>query len=436
MTCATHAITVGRGGALTGNLSIPGDKSITHRALILSALAEGVSQIEGALDARDTRATADALVTLGAEIEWPLGGGIQVQGTGGRWRVPTAPLDFGNSGTGLRLVAGAIAGRGISATLDGDASLRRRPMARIADPLRAMGAAIETRDGCPPLVIGGKGRLHGLDYRLPVASAQVKSALLLAGLAASDNTRIEDPWRTRDHTERMLPRFGAKLRVADGAITLRPGPLTATEVHVPGDPSSAAFLIAAALLSPGSNLMLPGLCVNPTRTGFLEVLSRMGAHIERHHVRDLCGEPVADLRVRFGALSGTRVNADEIPAAIDELPVLMVLAATAAGETVIRGAGELRRKESDRIETMRAGLEALGARMKVAGDRITLAGGGFTRGGRLAAAGDHRVAMALALAGFAAPEAVTVGGAEWIETSFPDFADTLRAAGAGLRRAS
>ncbi|MGH8162115.1 MAG: 3-phosphoshikimate 1-carboxyvinyltransferase [Gammaproteobacteria bacterium] len=436
MTATADAITIGRGAALAGTLGIPGDKSITHRALICAALAAGESRISGALDAHDTRATAGAISALGASVAWPPDGEIRVRGTGGRWRAPAAALDLGNSGTGLRLLAGALAGRGIAATLDGDASLRRRPMARIVEPLREMGATIEASDDCPPLVIGANGPLHGLAYRLPVASAQVKSALLFAGLAAAGETRIVDPWGTRDHTERMLPRFGASLHMADGAITLQPGALAAANVIVPRDPSSAAFLVAAALLSPGSRVTLAGVGMNPTRAGFLRVLERMGARIERLNARDLGGEPVSDLRVYSGALRGTFIGADEVPATIDELPVLMVLAATARGETIMEGAGELRHKESDRIATMRAGLAALGARMEVRGERVVLVGGGFVRGGRLGSGGDHRVAMALALAGLATPEPVTVIGARWIATSFPGFVDSLRASGASLRLAS
>jgi 3-phosphoshikimate 1-carboxyvinyltransferase len=434
VTVAEDSITVNRGGPLRGEFAVPGDKSITHRALILAALAKGESRITGALNARDTRASANALIELGASIAWPPGSEVQVQGVDGHWRAPTVPLDLGNSGTALRLLAGAIAGRHVTATVTGDASLRRRPMGRIAEPLRSMGAAIETDDECPPLVVDGNGRLHGLNYRLPVASAQVKSALLLAGLAAEGETRIEDPWHSRDHTERLLPRFGAELRADGEAIVLQPGPLCATDVAVPGDFSSAAFLIAAALLAPGSDLTLVNVGLNPTRTGLLTALARMGACIERTNMRDLGSEPVGDLRVRAGDLFGAKIEAREIPAMVDELPVLMVLGATAAGNMAIEGAGELRHKESDRIKTMHAGLSALGKRMEIAGERITITGGGFARGGQVDSAGDHRVAMALALAGLAAPESVTVSDAGWIETSFPDFAQTLQAAGSALER--
>lgn len=436
MTPPGAAISVRRGGPLTGTLRVPGDKSLTHRALILTALADGESRMDGALDARDTRATAGALEALGGRIGWPAGGDITVTGAAGRWQPPGRALDLGNSGTGLRLLAGALAGRGVAATLDGDASLRQRPMARIAEPLKAMGAAIGTRNGCPPIDIAGSGRLQGIDYTLPVASAQVKSAVLLAGLAARSPTRVIDPFGTRDHTERMLPHFGASLAVEGGTITLEPGALSGADVMVPGDPSSAAFAVAAALLVPGSRLSLPGIGMNPTRMGFFRLLERMGAELAWRNKRMENGEPVADLDVRASELIGVRVAAREVPATIDELPVLMVLAATARGETVIEGAGELRHKESDRIETMRAGLTTLGAKMQAEGDRIALSGGGLAQGGRVEAKSDHRVAMALALAGLVTPQPVMVHGAEWIDTSFPGFSALMRAAGADIRNAS
>jgi 3-phosphoshikimate 1-carboxyvinyltransferase len=427
------SIRVERGGPLAGTLRVPGDKSLTHRALIFAALAEGVSHIEGALDAHDTRATADALAALGTRIDWPAGSTVKVVGTGGRFRTSEAPLDLGNSGTGLRLLAGALAGRDVNVILDGDVSLRKRPMARITAPLRAMGAEVTTRDGCAPIAIHPRPSLQGMTYRLPVGSAQVKSAVLLAGLAAEGPTRVIDPFHSRDHTERLLPRFGARLSVEGDAIALEPGPLAGTRIAIPADASSAAFPSAAALLVPGSRLTLPGVGRNPTRTGFFALLERMGAEISWHNERMSSGEPVANLEVRATKLVGIRVEAHEVPAAIDELPLLMMLAATATGETVINGAGELRHKESDRIEAMRAGLAVLGAYMSVEGDCMTVSGGGFQRGGRLEASGDHRVAMSLALAGLATPEPVTVTGAEWIEISFPGFAALMRRVGANMR---
>lgn len=432
MNAAPESLTLERGAALGGEFHVPGDKSITHRALILAAMAAGESDITGALDALDTRATAAALAALGAGVDWPPGGPIRLRGTAGRWRTPPAPLDLGNSGTGLRLLAGALAGRGIAVTLTGDASLRRRPMERIAAPLAAMGADIGTADGRPPIRLLAGAGLRGIRYRLPVASAQVKSAVLCAALGADGETRIVDPFATRDHTERLLPVFGASVACRGDETVVKPGELHAAAVKVPGDFSAAAFLIAAALVVPGSEIVLRSVGVNPTRTGLLPVLGRMGAAVELCGLRQMGTEPLADLRVRAVPLHGTEIGASEIPALIDELPVLMVLATLAQGPTVIEGAGELRHKESDRIASMQAGLAALGAGMEVVGDRIALEGGGLHRGGRVSGNGDHRVAMALAVAGLAAPAPVTVADSDWIATSFPGFAGLLAAAGARI----
>lgn len=416
-------------GALRGEVQVSGDKSITHRALLLAALAVGKSRITGGLDAADTRATARALNALGAHIDWG-DAVICVQGTGGGMLSPPVPLDLGNSGTGLRLLAGAVAGRGVAVVLDGDASLRRRPMARILQPLAAMGAAVSGRGGYAPLRIEATDLLHGIDYRLPVASAQVKSAVLLAGLAAVGPTRLVDPFSSRDHTERMLPRFGGRVRVADTAIELIPGPLQATDLGIPGDFSSAAFLIAAALLVPGSRLLLRGVGVNPTRTGFLTVLERMGAGLRLVGERNQDGEPMADMEITHTLLTGTRVEAAEIPSLIDELPILMVLAAVAQGETKIAGIEELRHKESDRVEALYVGLTRLGVGMRVEDHTVTIRGGGLCRGGEVDSLGDHRVAMSFAVAGLGAPEPVIVTDAGWIATSFPGFTTQLAALGA------
>lgn len=427
---AGEGIEVTSGVPLSGRLRLPGDKSITHRALICAGLARGESVIRGALDAADTRATASALGRLGASIDWRDGNTVHVTGTGGRFAASGATFDLGNSGTGLRLLTGALAGCGVAATLTGDASLRRRPMQRIIEPLEIMGARIESREGRAPLILQPGSRLHGLRYRLPVGSAQVKSAVLLAGLGAEGETAVEDPFHTRDHTERMLPVFGARLDREDTVVTVHPGELVAAEVDVPGDISSAAFLIAAALLVPGSDIILEHVGTNPTRTALLVVLGRMGAQIELRNERFAGVEPVADLHVKSGKLSGTRVEAGEIPGMIDELPILMVLAATASGPTVIEGADELRHKESDRIAAMQAGLAGLGVGLRDAKGTLHVEGGGLKSGGCLEGAGDHRVAMALGIAGLAAPEPVTVRGAEWIATSFPGFTALLEAAGA------
>lgn len=425
---------VAPGGPLSGTLAVPGDKSITHRALICAALARGRSIVHGALDAADTRATANALQTLGARIDW-CDDAVRIIGTGSRFRPPLQPLNLGNSGTGLRLLSGALAGCGLALTLTGDASLRRRPMTRITAPLEAMGAGIASTHGHAPLTLWPTESLQGLNYRLPVASAQVKSAVLLAGLGAVGETVIEDPFHTRDHTERLLPSFGARL-ARDGITTwLSPGELTATTVEVPGDFSSAAFFIAAALLVPGSRLTLTGVGINPTRIGLLSVLERMGARIDLRDRRVHGAEPVADMHIEGASLSGVRVGAEEIPSLIDELPILMVLAAAAEGPSVMEGVGELRHKESDRITAMRDGLAALGVGMTVDGDNVHLAGGGYKRGGQVASAGDHRVAMALAVAGLAAPAPISVTDAGWVATSFPEFSLLLQTAGGQVEAA-
>lgn len=429
-------LTSARSAPLRGVLRVPGDKSITHRALILAALAHGESHLSGALDALDTRATANALARLGAKIDWLPRAVVRVTGTGGHWHEPESPLDLGNSGTGLRLLAGALVGRGVMVTLTGDDSLRRRPMERVVRPLRDMGAEIATRNGRAPLSVGPAQALQGIRYRLSIPSAQVKSALLLAGLAAEGQTHVTDPYGTRDHSERLLPQFGAALGRHAEEIVLRPGRLAAADVEIPGDFSAAAFLIAAALAVPGSELGIIGVGINPTRTGFLRVLRRMGATIEIRNERQYGEEPVADLRVNAATLHGTTVSASEVPSLIDELPVLIVLSASATGATIVEGAGELRVKESDRIEAMRTGLAALGTDIRVEGDRITIPGGGLLRGSRVSAHDDHRVAMAFAVAGLMAPGAVDVEGAEWIATSFPDFRSILASAGAHLKSGS
>ena len=421
-------LAVAPGVPLSGRLRVPGDKSITHRALICAGLAGGASTIRGALDAADTRATARALGVLGARIEWR-GDTVSVTGIGGHSPESAVTIDLGNSGTGLRLLTGALAGLGVPATLTGDASLQRRPMGRIIEPLTAMGARVDSQGGKAPLSLR-PAALRGLHYRLPVGSAQVKSALLFAGLNAQGETVVEDPFHTRDHTERMLPLFGADLHCEGCRTTVRPGALQAAGIDVPGDLSSAAFLIAAALLAPGSEVFLENVGINPTRTGLLDVLKRMGASIELCNERFAGAEPMADLHVKSGDLAGVRVEAREIPGIIDELPILMVLAAVASGPTVIEGADELRHKESDRIATMQSGLAGLGVELRDESGTLHLEGGGLKNGGHLDGAGDHRVAMALGVAGLAAPGSVTVAGAEWIATSFPDFPALLQAAGA------
>ena len=417
-------------GPLHGALRPPSDKSISHRALMFAAFAEGISTLKGVLRAADTDATRAACAALGARFKDGPEGLVTVTGMAGRCHPPDAPLDLGNSGTGLRLLAGLLAGQPFDSELTGDESLRRRPMARIVLPLTEMGARIETAtDGRPPLCIHG-GSLHGIDYRSPVASAQVKSCVLLAGLSAHGVTRVSEPLPSRDHTERLLPVFGVE---TEGAARVSgPARLVAADLEVPADPSSAAFLLGAAALRPGSSVRLADVGVNPTRDGVLRALRAMGARIELVEARHFGGEPVADLVIEATeGLRGMSIGREDVPAVIDELPLLMALAAAADGETTIRGAAELRVKESDRLQVMCRGLRALGVVVDEFEDGARIVGGPV-RGGHVNAHGDHRCAMAFAVLGQVAESPVTIEGAEWIQTSYPGFVDDMRTIGATL----
>lgn len=420
------------GGTLRGEVEIPGDKSVSHRAVMFSALADGTCEVSGCLMGEDVISTIDAFRAMGVAIDELGGGRIRVQGVGiDGLEDPRHALDLGNSGTSMRLLCGILAGAGVAATLTGDASLRRRPMLRVAVPLNEMGARIETADGgTPPLVLIPGGRLRAIDYALPVASAQVKSAVLLAGLYADGVTRVTEPAPTRDHTERMLGAFGVQLERGDGQAAIAGGQrLRAADVVVPADLSSAAFFIVGASIAPGSAVVLPGVGVNPTRTGILEIMAAMGADIELGHRRTCGDEPVADLRVRSATLRGIDIPPHTVPLAIDEFPAIFVAAACARGTTVLRGASELRHKESDRIAVMAAGLRALGISVETYDDGIAIEGG-TVRGGRVDAHGDHRVAMAFAMAALRATGPVIIDRAAAIATSFPEF--SARAAAAGL----
>jgi 3-phosphoshikimate 1-carboxyvinyltransferase len=419
-------------GALRGSLRMPGDKSITQRALILSALADGASEIEGALDAEDCRSTAAALSALGARIEHSDG---RVLVSGGSLRAPLAPLDLGNSGTGMRLLAGLLAGQPFRATLTGDASLRRRPMRRIAEPLRQMGATVETTQGRAPLTVSGGG-LRAIDYTMPVPSAQVKSAILIAALHAQGTTRVRESVASRDHTERMLPALGCVPEIDEGIVSLRgPVRLRPARLRVPGDFSSAAFFVAAASIVPDSTLEIEGVGMNPTRTGLLDVLRAMGARIEVRNMRIEGGEPVGDVRVEAAPLRGIDVDPGIVPRTIDELPILFIVAAAARGATRVRGAAELRLKESDRLASMAAGLRALGITVVEHPDGLDIEGGRLS-GGAICSQGDHRVAMAFAVAAQVATAPVRVRDTINVATSFPDFGELARTAGFGLEAAS
>ncbi|MDQ7819141.1 MAG: 3-phosphoshikimate 1-carboxyvinyltransferase [Armatimonadota bacterium] len=421
-------LTVAPVSAVRGEVRVGGDKSISHRAALVGALAAGETTIANFLPAADCLSTLSCLRALGVEVHRE-GTTVTVRGAGVRLRPPGRPLDAGNSGTTMRLLAGILAGQPFTAEITGDDSLRRRPMDRVAEPLRRMGAQVEVLGGgrYPPLRITG-GPLRGIAYALPVPSAQVKSAVLLAGLFADGETTVVEPVPTRDHTERLLAWLGVPVGRAGDRITVRPGLPRADRIEVPGDISSAAFLLAAAAARPGSEVTAPGLGVNPTRSGVLDALRAMGAEVEVRGRRLQCGEPVADVVVRGRRLRGIRLAGDAIPSVIDELPVLCVIAATAQGVTEIADAAELRVKESDRIAVMAAGLRRLGVDVEERPDGLVIRGGRL-RGGRVECAGDHRVAMAFAVAGLLAEEPVTVAGAEAVAISFPDFPRALEAVG-------
>ncbi len=432
---ATVDYSVRPGGPLTGTLRVAGDKSISHRAVILSALAVGRSEITGLLEGEDVLGTIAAFRALGVAIEGPVDGRLVVEGVGLHGlKVPQAPLDLGNSGTSMRLLAGLLCAQPFGTRLVGDESLMRRPMERVAAPLRLMGAVIETGDrGCPPLHIVGGRPLQGVVYRLPVASAQVKSAILLAGLYAQGHTTVIEPAPSRDHSERMLAGFGYPVRREGAAITVEggAGALQAVRLAVPSDLSSAAFFLVAASIVPGSCLRLVQVGVNPTRRGIIDILRLMGAHIDQENETWVSGEPVADLVVRSADLQGITIPPELVPLAIDEFPALFVAAACARGTTVLRGAEELRVKESDRLAVMARGLAALGVAVQEFPDGLAITGGPLA-GGVIDSGGDHRVAMAFAVAGLRAAGTVVIRDCRNVATSFPGFVDRAREAGFAL----
>lgn len=419
---------------VAGTVRVPGDKSITHRALLFAALANGTSYVGGALTSLDARSTARAVRQLGAGVT-PLRDGSVVTVRGrGRFRAPSGILDCGNSGTTARLLLGLLAGHRFSATLTGDASLRRRPMRRVTEPLSQMGARFSegADDGLPVTVRGGP--LAALRYAMPVSSAQIKSALLLAGLAGGAEVKLREPHGlSRDHTERMLRAFGYQVVEDDGWISFRPGgKIVPFELQVPGDPSSAAFLAGAAVLADEGELRIATVGVNPTRTGFLNVLRRMGARIAAEAETEHFGEPVADLIAAPAALHATEVLPGEVPALIDEIPLLAVLASRARGTTVFRGVGELRVKESDRLSLIAENLRAVGGRAEVQGDDLVVEGVTAPPTGRVRSAGDHRMAMAFAVLGTLGGARIRVDDMACAAVSFPGFSETLR----GIRRAA
>lgn len=420
------------GGVLAGQARVPGDKSISHRAIMLGALAQGVSHVNGFLEGEDALATLAAFRAMGVEIEGPQQGRVTVRGVGLHGlRAPSAPLDLGNAGTGMRLMCGLLAGQPFDSILTGDASLRSRPMGRVIEPLIRMGASIESAEGGkPPLAIRGGQRLRGIHYDLPMASAQVKSCVLLAGLYSDGRTSVTEPAPTRDHTERMLRGFGYPVLCEGSEISLQGGgSLRACDIDIPADISSAAFFLVAASIAPASDVLLTHVGINPTRIGVITILRLMGANIELQNHREVGGEPVADVRVRSAPLRGIEIPMDQVPLAIDELPILFIAAACAEGSTVLRGAQELRVKESDRIAAMAEGLETLGVRNEVLDDGIIIEGGAIG-GGVIHTHHDHRIAMSFAVAALRATLPITVLDCGHVATSFPGF-DTL-ARGLGL----
>jgi 3-phosphoshikimate 1-carboxyvinyltransferase len=423
---------------LCGTLRVPGDKSISHRSMMLGALADGTTRVTGFLEGEDTLATAAAMRAMGVRIDAPSAGARVVHGVGLRGLAPPAgPLDLGNAGTGMRLMAGLMAGQRFPTTLVGDASLSRRPMRRVIEPLTAMGADIRARDGgLAPLEIRPVGPLRGVDWRSPVASAQVKSCVLLAGLYANGTTRVAEPHATRDHTERMLQAFGWPVRREGDWVGIDGGArLTATDVDVPADVSSAAFFIVAATVVPGSELVLEHVGLNPLRAGLVDVLRLMGADIAIEAPRVVGGEPVADLVVRHAPLRGIEVPLERVPDMIDEFPILMVAAALADGTTVIRGAEELRVKESDRLAVMAKGLRALGADLVETPDGAVIRGRPALGGGTVDSAGDHRCAMSFAVAALRANGPLEIRDCANVATSFPGFVDLAKRAGFDLSEA-
>jgi 3-phosphoshikimate 1-carboxyvinyltransferase len=420
---------------LTGRIRVPGDKSVSHRAVMMASLAEGVSHISGFLEGEDTRATARAFAQMGVRMASPEPSVRIVHGVGLHGlSAPSATIDCGNAGTGMRLLAGLLAGQGFESELVGDESLSRRPMNRVVLPLRQMGAVIETAaEGRPPLRIQGSSALRGIRYELPVASAQVKSALLLAGLYAQGETETIEPHPTRDYTERMLTAFGVDIDFAPGRARLRGGQaLRATDVQVPADFSSAAFFLVAASLVPGSDLLIEQVGINPRRTGLLDALRLMGADITLENRSEHGGEPVADLRVRHAHLRGAAIPEHLVPDMIDEFPALFIAAACAEGITTVRGAAELRVKESDRIRSMAEGLQALGARIDERPDGAVIEGGAL-RGGTVHARGDHRIAMSFAIAGQLSTGEVRIEDCANVATSFPGFVELASACGFALQ---
>ncbi len=423
------------GGKLTGRIRVPGDKSISHRSIMLGSLAEGTTQVSGFLQGEDCLCTLQAFRNMGVKIEGPSADGkVTIHGVGLHGlQAPHTDLDMGNSGTSMRLMSGLMSGQAFDVRMTGDSSLSKRPMKRVTVPLALMGARIDaTEQGTPPLNVHGASQLKGIHYEMPMASAQVKSALLLAGLYAEGETSVTEPAPTRDHTERMLRGFGYSVKTAGNRISLQGGgKLTATAIDVPADISSAAFFMVGASIAEGSDLLIEHVGMNPTRTGVIDILRLMGANLELLNPREVGGEPVADIRVRSAKLQGIRIPEELVPLAIDEFPVLFVAASCAEGETVLTGAEELRVKESDRIQVMADGLIACGIQAQPTADGIIIQGGKLT-GGTITSHNDHRIAMSFSIAGLRANSLMLINDCATVNTSFPGFVQLAQQAGLGI----
>jgi 3-phosphoshikimate 1-carboxyvinyltransferase len=423
--------------AVRGRVRVPGDKSISHRSVMLGGIAEGRTQVSGFLASADCLATLEAFRAMGVQVDRHTETSLTVHGRGLHGlKAPTRVLDMGNAGTAIRLSMGLLAGQKFESTLTGDSSLRSRPMERVAKPLRAMGADILTTDGKPPVTVRPVSQLNGIDYALPVASAQVKSAILLAGLYAQGVTQVTEPAPTRDHSERMLRGFGVQIDTSGPRVRLAGGQkLTGARIEVPGDISSAAFFLVAGCLAGADDFVVENVGVNPTRTGVIDILKLMGADLTVHARPAQGGEPVADIALRRSNLKGIHVPESLVPLAIDELPVLFIAAAGAEGETVFTGAAELRVKESDRLAVMAEGLTRLGVRNELAPDGIRIEGGRRLKGGEVDSHGDHRIAMSFAVASLLCDGTIHVRDTENVGTSFPGFVETARSCGLALTEA-
>ena len=422
------------GGQLSGRIRVPGDKSISHRSIMLGALAEGTTEVSGFLEGEDNLATLNAFRDMGVEIHGPDNGRVTIKGVGLHGlKKPARALYLGNSGTSMRLLTGLLAAQQFDCELTGDSSLSTRPMRRVTDPLASMGAKTETTDkGTPPIRISGAQPLKGIDYDMPVASAQVKSCLLLAGLYAQGQTCVTEPAPTRDHTERMLSGFGYPVEVQGNRMCVSGGgKLIATKIDVPADISSATFFMVGAAIAPGSDITLEHVGMNPTRIGVINILRMMGADITLSNEQTVGGEPVADVRVKSSSLKGIRIPEDQVPLAIDEFPALFVAAACAEGETVLTGARELRVKESDRIQVMADGLQILGIDAQATEDGMVIQGGQLGSGA-VESHGDHRIAMSFAMAALRASGTITINDCANVDTSFPGFVDLASKAGLSI----